>query len=655
MVLTTTQKTEPALIDSGATENFIDPLTIERLRLPITKLPLSRIIYNIDGTLNKAGSITHKCQLKVQFDQDTKEIDFFVTNLGQDRVVLGFPFLKNFNPKINWETGSITPTNYILVTPLRTWEHRWKVWRLDKKILSKTDFARKISFAQQWAAATNRGKDHLQEADIPAEYQKHRKVFSEEGAKRLPPPRHEDMTITLKEGSPDQLDCKTYPLSNKEIGVLRKALDKDLEKGYIKHGTSSFVSPIFFIPKKDGEELRMVIDYRKLNDITKKDFYPLPNLRTELEKLSQYKLFSKFDVRAGYNNIRIKDEDQYKAAFKTPLGTFIPTVMTFGFCNAPSIFQRAMNRDLELLKQKYPNNFANYMDDVAIGTNASPEGRNLHKQIVHEFLDTLEQHSYFLKASKCEFEKEEMEFLGFRVGGGTVRIDPSKLGGIANWPRELKSVKEVRQILGVLGYQRAFIQDYARLAKPLNDLLKKGVKFIWTEECTTALNALIKQITEDPVLVAPNSDEPFELETDASAYAVGAVLFQKDERGKRRAIGYASKTLNSAERNYDIWDREFLGLIFGLTYWRHLLSGTRHPVKVFVDHANLLHYRHPQKVNRRIARYILTLADYNIQLQHCPGPQNRADALSRRPDYDQGETDNIEVTPLPPYLFGETI
>ena len=118
MVLTTTQKTEPALIDSGATENFIDPLTIERLRLPITKLPLSRIIYNIDGTLNKAGSITHKCQLKVQFDQDTKEIDFFVTNLGQDRVVLGFPFLKDFNPKINWETGSITPTSYILVTPL---------------------------------------------------------------------------------------------------------------------------------------------------------------------------------------------------------------------------------------------------------------------------------------------------------------------------------------------------------------------------------------------------------------------------------------------------------------------------------------------------------------------------------------------------------
>ena len=142
---------------------------------------------------------------------------------------------------------------------------------------------------------------------------------------------------------------------------------------------------------------------------------------------------------------------------------------------------------------------------------------------------------------------------------------------------------------------------------------------------------------------------------DASSYAVGATLFQKDARGKQKAIGYASKTLNSAERNYDIWDREFLGLIFGLTYWRHLLCGTRLTVQVFVDHANLLHYRHPQKVNRRVARYILTLADYNIKIHHRSGPLNRADALSQRPDYDEEKEDNSKVTPLPPSLFAEQL
>ena len=195
------------------------------------------------------------------------------------------------------------------------------------------------------------------------------------------------MTIPLKEGAPEQMDCKTYPLSQKELELLQVSLEEDLKKGYIKHGTSSYVSPIFFIPKKDGEELRMVIDYRKLNDITKKDFYPLPNLRTELEKLSQYKLFSKFNVRAGYNNIRIAEPDQCKATFKTPIGTYIPTVMTFGFCNAPSIFQRAMNRDLEPLKQKYPHNFANYMDDVAIGTDNDETGQELHRTHSKRILD----------------------------------------------------------------------------------------------------------------------------------------------------------------------------------------------------------------------------------------------------------------------------
>jgi len=151
------------------------------------------------------------------------------------------------------------------------------------------------------------------------------------------------MEINLKEGAPIELDCRMYPLSDRERKVLHDELDKDLAKGFIKHGTLSYVSLVFFVPKKDGEELWMVIDYQKLNDITKKDFYPLPDLQCKLEKLSKHSLFSKFDIRAGYNNIRIADKDQYKAAFKTPFGTFIPMVITFGSCNAPSIFQQAMN------------------------------------------------------------------------------------------------------------------------------------------------------------------------------------------------------------------------------------------------------------------------------------------------------------------------
>src|SRR5229473_5031738 len=304
------------------------------------------------------------------------------------------------------------------------------------------------------------------------------------------------MEINLKEGAPIELDCRMYPLSDRERKVLHDELDKDLAKGFIKHGTLSYVSLVFFVPKKDGEELWMVIDYQKLNDITKKDFYPLPNLRHKLEKLSKHSLFSKFDVRAGYNNIHIVDKDQYKAAFKTPFGTFIPTVMTFGFCNAPSIFQRAMNRDLAELKQKYPENVSNYMDNVAVGTDNLPAGIQLHKEIVHCFLAILKRHAYFLKLSKCKFEKKEMEFLGFQVGNRQVRVDPSKISGIKDWPLELKNIKQVRQILRVLGYQRAFISGYAQKAKPLTNLLKKGVKFLWNDMCKEALESLIECVAK---------------------------------------------------------------------------------------------------------------------------------------------------------------
>jgi hypothetical protein len=281
--------------------------------------------------------------LGAHFGKQGGLISFFVTNLGHDRIVLGYPFLKRFNPDIDWKNKIVIPSQ-LFVMPKDYKFHQLMVWIKDKERVNFRNILtalsmRRTNFAQQWSAKADKDKAHLKEADISSKYQRHYKVFSEEGARRLPFSRQEDMAIPFKEGVPEQLNCKIYPLSSKETEILRKNLNEDFEKGFIRHGTSSFISPIFFIPKKDGEELRMVIDYRKLNDMTKKDFYPLPNLQLELEKLSKHRLFSKFNVRAGYNNIRIRKEDQYKAEFKTPLGTFIPTVMTFGFCNAPSIFQ----------------------------------------------------------------------------------------------------------------------------------------------------------------------------------------------------------------------------------------------------------------------------------------------------------------------------
>ncbi len=266
-----TLETKKALINSGATKNFIDPRTVSRMKLPTKKLNRDRTIHNIDGTTNSAGNITRKCTLNIQVRGQTKEQEFFITNLGQDRVVLGYPFLQNFNPQIDWDKGELHGARQVKATPKQIWEHCWRLWKT-----GRTFQIWKTTFAQKWAAIADKTKEKLK--NLPKEYQDHRKVFSEEEAERLPPHQVEDMEINLKEGAPTELDCRTYPLSNKERKVLHNELDKDIAKGFIKHRTSSYVSPVFFVPKKDGEELRMVINYQKLNDITKKDFYPLPDL-----------------------------------------------------------------------------------------------------------------------------------------------------------------------------------------------------------------------------------------------------------------------------------------------------------------------------------------------------------------------------------------
>src|SRR6266850_2752052 len=288
-------------------------------------------------------------------------------------------------------------------------------------------------------------------------------------------------------------------------------------------------------------------------------------------------------------------------------------------------------------------------------TEKSSEGVKRHREICHELLRIMEERSYFLKLSKCQFEQPKMDVLGWLVEDGNIKIDPAKVARIAEWPRELKNVKEVRSTLGVLGYQRPFIRGFAHIAKPLTELTKKTKPFEWTQECRNALDKLIKIITSEPVLACPDLDKPFELEVDASAYAVGAILFQRDESKQRRDVGYFSKALNPAEQNYDIWDREFLAVVTELRFWRHLLVGSSHKVTVWTDHANLQYYRHPQKVNRRVAQYIALLGDYNLELKHLPGIKNHADGLSRRPDYNQGGEDNDEVTALPDALFARVI
>ena len=327
--------------------------------------------------------------------------------------------------------------------------------------------------------------------------------------------------------------------------------------------------------------------------------------------------------------------------------------MFFGLTNSPATFQRTINQMFREMKMHYPTELFIYMDDILITT---CDNINQHWQITHEVLDKLQEESYFLQLAKCEFKKEKVDYLGVVISKERIHINPMKVKGLANWPRELHMIKQVRSTLGVLGYQRPFIPGFTHIARLLTNLLKKGTTFTWSKTHTKAINRLIIIVLSDPVLFRPDPKRPFILEVDASAFATGAILYQEhEETGPKHPVGYHSQTFNLAEQNYNVYNREFLAIIRGLENWWHLLVGSPHPIVVLMDHNNLQYYQHLQCINRRIAHYLLRMVDYNIRLKHQLGAMNKADHLSRWPDYDQGKDNNQNVMALLDHLFANVL
>jgi hypothetical protein len=356
-------------------------------------------------------------------------------------------------------------------------------------------------------------------------------------------------------------------------------------------------------------------------------------------------------VRQGYNNIRIRREDQHKAAFKTEFGIFVPNVMFFSLTNSPATFQRMMDSIFQHTTDKphlLGTEILVYMDDILI---ASLSGLAGHRAVVHNVLAVLEEHDLYLKPEKCVWEADSVDYLRLILEKGVTRMDPTKVEGVWNWATPTTK-KHVRSFLGFCNFYCAFIRGFAKLAKPLNNLTKKDAPWIWGNDEQNTFDILKRRITEEPILRQPQMDQQFKLEVDASGYALGAVLMQRQEDGKCHPMGFYSTTLNDTERNYDIYDLELLAVVKSLENWRTYLAGSPHKVIVFTDHMNLQYWRDPHKISRRVARQVLRLAEYDIELRHIPGKTNRrADALSRLPNYDQGEDDNEDMVVLPENLF----
>ncbi len=435
-----------------------------------------------------------------------------------------------------------------------------------------------------------------------------------------------------------------------EDEAVKEFLNNKLEKGYIRESKSPYASSFFFVKKKDGK-MRPVQDYRKINALTIRNQYPLPLIADLIRDLSNAHIYTKLDVRWGYNNVRIREGDEKKAAFKTRYGLFEPTVMYFGLTNLPATFQTMMNyiyRNVILKHEPLGTTIRVYMDDIGIATRTNLDD---HKRAVSDVLHVAQLHDLYFKPEKCLFHSPSMDYLGVILEKGVTRMDPAKIAGVNAWPIP-KTATEVQKALGFFNFYRPFIKDFASIARPLHKLTRKDQEWQWGMEEQEAFNALKKRVTTEPVLAHAKLDDQFELEVDALGYAVGAVLLQQKEDSKKHPIGYYSATLNEAQRNYDIYNLELLAIVMALKNWRPLLAGSPHKIIIYSNHLNLQYWRLPQRISRRVAREVLELLEYDFKICHLPGQLNgRADALSRRPGYDRGEDDNKDIVVLPDCIF----
>ena len=459
-------------------------------------------------------------------------------------------------------------------------------------------------------------------------------VFPEDLPCQLPPDREFNMKIPIKPGCHPTHQAP-YRISEKAAEMARQTLEYLYTHKLARDSTSEYAAPITLVPKPDGT-WRFCVDYRKLNSITHEAKYPLPRVEDCLDQLRGARYFSKIDLRSGYWQTRIHPDDIHKTAFRTPFGHHEWLVMPFGLQGAPSNFQRMMNH---YLRQYLGKSVLCYLDDILIYSSSEEE----HLQHIRQVLTVLREQKLFAKATKCDFGRTEVQFLGYRVREDQIRKDEEKVKAVRNWP-EPKTVREVRQFLGLAGFYRKFIEGYSKIAKPLTDILKTnefeekfGSKYTKTasitlnEEQKKAVKDLKEALTTSPCLVIFDPSKPTEVWADASFdnSTVGAVLMQDHGHGLQ-PVCYLSKVLNNAQSHYPTWEQELLALRIALEKWRHYLLPIHFTCRT--DHNGLKYLRTQKNLKERQWHWMAFFSEYQFDLLYRPGKQMQVpDALSRKP------------------------
>lgn len=426
-------------------------------------------------------------------------------------------------------------------------------------------------------------------------------------------------SIDLKVEKPIFTKSYRYPHIHKN--EVETQISKMLQDGIIRHSFSPWSSPIWIVPKKSDAsgkiKWRLVVDYRKLNEQTVDDKYPLPNITEILDKLGRCNYFTTLDLASGFHQIEVETKDIPKTAFTVEFGHYEYVRMPFGLKNAPSTFQRVMDNVLQGLQGR---TCLCYMDDIVIFSSSLQE----HIKNLKQVFMRLKQANLKIQLDKSEFMHKELIFLGHIITREGVKPNPTKIEAVKNFPIP-KTAKQIKSFLGLLGYYRKFIRNFAEITKPMTTCLRKDKKIILNEEYISCFTKCKQLLCEEPILQYPDFTQPFKLTTDASNFALGAILSQ----GKKDLpICYASRTLNSAEQNYSATEKELLAIVWGVKQFRPYLYGKK--FKIVTDHRPLQWLMNLKEPNSKLVRWRLKLEEYDYEIEYKKGTLNsNADALSR--------------------------
>lgn len=612
-----------ALLDSGSDKTLVNPRLLEGgnvLLLPANPMA---------GAFEGAARVQPygRCVRLMKMTDDwgvakQQRIECVVADIEED-VILGLPWFRSVDPMIQWKHDH--------------WNYPLSMDSL--KITSSKKDIRRVARCARVAIAlvqtinkepeeNEKGTQPLsdgasQATTLPSAYSDFADVFDPEAAAKLPPLDGRAHAIQL---DPDKTPPwgPIYNLAAKELEVLREYIHNALEKGWIRRSTSPAGAPILFVPKKGGT-LRLCVDYRALNQITRKDRAPLPLISEILDRLQGARVYTKLDLKDAYHRIRIREGDEWKTAFRCRYGHFEYQVMPFGLVNAPATFQEFIN---DVLRGLIDVTSIVYLDDILIYSSDVAK----HQKHVREVLARLRQHGLYVNLSKCEFGTTTVGYLGFIITPEGIHMERRRTEEIAQWPLPT-SVRDIQVFLGFTGFYRRFIKGYSKIAVPLTDLLKKERGMLQLDSgAVAAFEKLKSAFMEEPILVHFDPLAPTRVETDASDFAIGAILAQL-HRGSWHPVAYISRKLSGPELRYTTPDAEMLAITEAFRNWRHYLAYSSQEIIVVTDHLNHSYLAGKKKLSSKQAGCLDELAPFHFRIDYRPGRLNPADGLSRRPDH----------------------